>query len=86
MAVVRPPSWEPTDRHRELAQQQGVDLIREHAKFRDHHDARRSRFVDWDAALRTWLRNAGEYAARAGPKRPTTGDNPYLRILERMPT
>lgn len=30
-------------------------------KFRDHHGAKGSRFSDWDAAFRTWLRNARKF-------------------------
>jgi len=57
-AKVRPTSWAPNAKHVELAQSNQLDLHSESAKFCDHHDAKGSKFVDWDAAFRTWLRNA----------------------------
>lgn len=39
---------------------------RELAKFKDHHSAKGSVMKDWQAALRTWLRNADEWGNRNG--------------------
>ena len=36
--------------------------------FRDHHIAKASLFVDWEAALRTWLRNAKRFGANGKGK------------------
>lgn len=66
-----PGGWAPTDQHRFLARAEGVDCEREAAKFRDHAIAKRSTYVDWDAAFRTWLRKAGEWA---GPRRDVSDD------------
>lgn len=41
-------------------------LERELEKFRDHHTAKGSVMEDWQAAFRTWLRNADEWGARNG--------------------
>jgi len=41
-------------------------LEREIAKFTDHHTAKGSVMKDWQAALRTWLRNADEWSNRNG--------------------
>lgn len=38
-----------------------VDLDEELEKFRDHHMAKGSKFVDHYRALRTWLRNARDW-------------------------
>ena len=35
--------------------------------FKDHHVAKDSRFLDWDAAFRTWLRNAKKWNSK-GPQ------------------
>lgn len=59
-----PDQWEPNDQHREMADKLDVVWFTEAAKFRDHHTAKGSRFKDWDAAFRTWLRNAAEFGAR----------------------
>ncbi len=41
-------------------------LDRELDKFRDHHTAKGSVMKDWQAAFRTWLRNADEWGVRNG--------------------
>ncbi len=33
----------------------------EAARFADHHDAKGNAFADWDAAFRTWMRNAVKF-------------------------
>ena len=68
-AKALPDAWEPTQGHRELAVKLGVSLDAELPQFRDHHTAKRSLMADWDAAFRTWLRNAAKWArpaAKAG--------------------
>lgn len=59
-----PESWEPNDKHRELAAELSVNLSKELDKFRDHEFAKPKR--DPDAVFRTWLRNAAEFAKRNG--------------------
>jgi hypothetical protein len=70
-ATPLPDGWEPTDDHRQLAADQGVDCDHEAAKFADHAAANDRRQRDWDAAFRTWLRRARDYgatsSARASP-------------------
>lgn len=44
----------------------GVNAAWEEAQFRDYHQAHGSRFRDWDAAWRTWIR-------RATPRRAFSG-------------
>lgn len=56
-----------------LAAKLGVVLSRELQQFRDHHSARGTTMLDWQAALRTWIRNARRFAPavqRAVPKQP----------------
>lgn len=50
-----------------LAASLGVDLRSEGPKFVDYHTAKGSTFKDWDAALRTWIRNAATFAGTSGP-------------------
>lgn len=64
-AQTRPDDFRPSQVHLDLATELGVDLHAEWPKFTDHHDAKGSTFKDWDAALRTWIRNAAQYASRA---------------------
>ena len=61
-AKALPDSWDPNDGHREIAQEQGVDLEAELVKFRDHAKANGRTQKDWDAAFRNWLRQAKRFA------------------------
>jgi len=47
-----------------VAKSAGVEMPWEWNKFKDHHQAKGSRFVSWDAAWRTWLRNAVDFRTR----------------------
>lgn len=59
-----PDDWQPNDTHREVAAKlPGILVSNEVENFRDHHRAKGSRFKDWDAAFRTWLRNAAKFAS-----------------------
>jgi hypothetical protein len=51
-----PPDWEPSEQHREIAAEEGVDFDRELAKMRDHEFANPRK--DWDATFRNWLRSS----------------------------
>jgi hypothetical protein len=53
-----PDDWQPNDRHREIAEERGVDLQREVFTFRNHAQSNDRRQADWNAAFRTWLGNA----------------------------
>ena len=52
-----PEGFTPNEQHYKLAAELGVDLPRSFAAFVDYHAARGTRFVDWNRALNTWLRN-----------------------------
>ena len=47
--------------HFELADELKINLNTELLKFKDYHKSKGSKFKDWDAALRTWLRNAADF-------------------------
>lgn len=69
----RPDPFEVTDAMRDWAKAQtpAVDVDAETLQFVDHHDAKGSRFRDWVAAWRTWMRNAQRYSERgSGRGRP----------------
>ena len=42
------------------------EISHEADQFRDHHHARGTTFKDWDAAWRTWLRNARRFQGNRG--------------------
>lgn len=60
-----PADWTPTDAHRTLASQLGVDLAREQRRFCDHAQANGRTQVDWDAAFRTWLDRSRDFTPGA---------------------
>ena len=61
-ACQLPDDFEPDDTAASLAAELGVSLPAELPKFRDYHAARGKPMKDWQAALRTWLRNAKQFA------------------------
>ena len=61
-ATQLPEGFEPDDTAASLAAELGVSLAAELPKFRDYHAARGKPMKDWQAALRTWLRNAKQFA------------------------
>lgn len=61
-AIQMPTSFQPSESHADLAMQLGVNLQAEFASFVDFHGSKGNTFKDWDAALRTWLRNAKKFA------------------------
>lgn len=64
-ATQLPEDFEPDDTAAALAAELGVSLAAELPKFRDYHAARGKPMKDWQAALRTWLRNAKQFAKPA---------------------
>lgn len=73
-----PDDWKPNEVHLGYAAENDLDIDAEAEQFIDHHRAKGSTMKDWDAAFRTWLRNAvkwrkdnpGRQAPR--PARPTS--------------
>jgi hypothetical protein len=57
--------WSPRDEERISAEGSGLTCDREVDAFRDHHSAKGSTMADWDAAFRTWLRNAVKFGRGA---------------------
>lgn len=80
-----PEGWAPNDGHRKRAAELGLNLDTTAAAFRDHAAANDRRARDWDAAFRTWLTKAAEYAARdAARPTPRTSDRQGLILQEEM--
>ena len=63
--TVGPPDFKPDQTAHNIAASTGVNLQAELANFLDHHTARGTVFKDWQAALRTWLRNAVKFSSHA---------------------
>lgn len=69
-SVSLPEDLTPNEDVRELARELDLDLEYQLAKFRDHHAAKGSRFSDWQAAIRNWLRRAAEFGSERGNRPP----------------
>jgi hypothetical protein len=80
VAHQHPSDWTPRPEERLMATASGLDCDSEALAFRDHHTAKGSRFEDWDAAFRTWLRNAVKFANN----RRTNGLTPLEQQFERV--
>lgn len=79
---VLPDDFKPGAACWQLAAEQGVIVDEELPAFCDYHRSKRSRFVDWQAAFRTWLRNAARFA-RSQPKSGTQA-TPLQRQADRI--
>lgn len=53
-----PTDWQPSEAHRRLAAERGVDASWEADKFRDWAASNGTTKKDWEATFRNWLRNA----------------------------
>lgn len=73
-----PSDWSPHAEEREWCRVNGVNCDAEAEQFRDHHTARGTRFKDWRAGFRTWLRNARKWS-RTQTRVP---DPPQRRLKE----
>ena len=70
-ATVLPDDFAPNETAEQMANDFGLVLADELAAFTDHHSAHGTTFKDWQAGLRTWLRNSHKFAQRQlGTGRP----------------
>lgn len=59
-----PENFKPSQAAIDLEKEFGVSIAVELPAFTDHHKAKGSQFKDWQAAFRTWLRNAAKFSKR----------------------
>src|SRR5262249_10212766 len=71
-----PADFTLTDGRMGLGKDLGVEMPWEWNHFKDHHQAKGSRFLDWDAAWRTWLRNAVDFQERRARRTERGGGPP----------
>jgi hypothetical protein len=65
-----PDDFLPNEWHIVYALQNKLNLEEQFAQFADYHKARGSTMKDWNAALRTWLRNATQYRKTSPSDKP----------------
>lgn len=61
-ATQIPETYIAQEQHHDLAKELGVNILAEIPKFVDYHKAKGSTMKDWDAALRTWIRNSARFS------------------------
>lgn len=86
-SVSPPAGWAPSDEHRQIAREGGVDFEREFQKCLDHQLARNEGFVGqrgWDAGVRNWMRRAPEFnrSRYSKPSEPSTTESRVLPAEE----
>lgn len=87
-ATSMPDDWKPNRQHLDLARELNVPTAGLAEQFTDHHHAKGSTFIDWDAAFRTWIRNAAKYdrTSNVHPLRPEPARPAYETPEKREPT
>ncbi|MEF3140103.1 helix-turn-helix domain-containing protein [Klebsiella quasipneumoniae subsp. quasipneumoniae] len=53
-----PPAFKPSADHIAIASEKGINIETELLNFRDYHQARGTKLIDWNSAFLVWLRNA----------------------------
>lgn len=81
--TVFPENFTPDQTAIDMANETGVSIAAELPAFHDHHTANGSTFLDWQAAFRTWLRNAVKFAKRGQPSAMTASNRQPLSFAER---
>lgn len=82
--------WQPSEKGIAYAKDRGLELTWQRDKFTDHHLGKGSKMVDWNAAWRTWCRNAVEFGqgkpgangAKPAKNRPPDVDDAYSDMFQ----
>ena len=81
-AVSLPDGWVPSAKNVEDARKENFtdeEIRNEAQQFRDHHHARGTTFKCWDAAWRTWLRNARKFGCKTA--RRSSGSQAHANLI-----
>lgn len=76
-----PADFEPNATAESMAHELRVSIEAELASFADHHRAKGSTMLDWQAAFRTWLRNAAKFAKQDAAKLHGPLETTYQRTM-----
>ena len=77
--AVVPDNWEVSEEGLTYATERGMDLntvVEQQNRFKDHSRSKGTKYIDFEAAWRTWVRNWQEWKARPPPSqayRPQSG-------------
>lgn len=81
-----PDDWKPNDQHLDFAAEKHLDIEAEAEQFTDHHRAKGSVMKDWDAAFRTWMRNAVKWRKDEPAPSRNLAHLPHVDELEAPPS
>lgn len=79
-----PEDWRPNAVHEAKAQYLGLDVAAQAVAFRDHAETNDRRARDWDAAFRTWLTRAPQFAPWRPVSAPVAAPSPEWAEALRM--
>jgi hypothetical protein len=74
--------WQPRQQERDSAASKGLDCDAEVEHFLDHHRAKGEPMLDWDAAFRTWLKNAVRFGSRSRQQTSLSMGQPLRKVDE----
>jgi len=79
-----PENFSLTEEMTAFASRLGISSTSQFDAFRDYHLQNGSKFLDWEAAWRTWCRRAVEFGAKASPSKSDTrvGAAPGLTVTD----
>ena len=72
-----PQSWKPNATHYEMALKEHLDIEAQLTAFRNHAATHDRRARDWDAAFRTWLDRAPQFARGNARPAPAPTHSPW---------
>lgn len=81
-----PADWRPNSKHTEIARQVGMStsqMVVELDKFKDWTAATGTRYIDWDAAFRNWLRNYNRNRSHTPVKTTVSGSTIDGQVIRR---
>jgi hypothetical protein len=65
-----PDQFEISDANKTFATNNSLDIEFEFEQFKNHHIANGTKFIDWNAAFRTWLGNSVKFSGKQPQKAP----------------
>lgn len=81
-----PSDWAPKDDHLKIATEYGLDPAFELRSFKDRNEAKGGKYINWDAAFRTWLNQARTFRGNAHPPYSAAAATPRKHVPLEVPS
>lgn len=78
-ATQMPKDWQPKPEHLDIAREYGLDPAFELRAFKDRNEAKGGKYINWDAAFRTWLNQAKTFRGNSHPPYSASAASPVSR-------